>query len=328
MTEKNMGIKICRVFATISIVLCHLIVKMEFIPYFSAISQLLSVGVPMFIIISGFLYGRKAAEEASHSTGVKHFYFGRFLRVSIPCYIWSVFIFIITIGKEPINTIIVLLNLQGLPWLCDCFGIDGGNYLAHTWFVTIILICYLFTPVLRRIVDRVKIYQLIIALIVCCLLCFVGVHLLLVFLYAFSYYFAYKKKNNKINIKLIFTLFIFAVVIRLIGKYYFDNSVIYDSIISIVTLSVIAFSIIILICYLTKFTLIFSLLKKSKFIEFVDNHSYSIYLIHYSLISLLFYHFNFWIAIFAFFIITPVLAVGLDYLVRILNSKLCSFKSF
>lgn len=54
-------ISISRVLATLMIVTCHIIGYFTFIPGHMHLGQFFNVGVPMFICISGYLYGLKSS---------------------------------------------------------------------------------------------------------------------------------------------------------------------------------------------------------------------------------------------------------------------------
>ena len=108
---KNASISVSRVAATILIVICHIVKYYTFIPGSSLLGQVFNVGVPMFVIISGYLYGEKRDSKWTKEK-VKTFMFDRWMRVSFPCQIWAVILFICTLSYLP-HTIITLLNLQG-----------------------------------------------------------------------------------------------------------------------------------------------------------------------------------------------------------------------
>lgn len=57
---KSVSLSISRVVATLGIVICHIISYYTIIPGHDILGHFFNVGVPMFIIISGFLYGKKA----------------------------------------------------------------------------------------------------------------------------------------------------------------------------------------------------------------------------------------------------------------------------
>ena len=144
--KKNATITTTRVIATILILICHVIKYYTFIPGHNQLGQFFNVGVPIFIIISGYLYGGKyASEKFGGNAGqldLRLFIRDRYLRVAFPSQIWALVILLVTGGTYLINTFMVLLNLQGISWIIKGISIpNGGPYLAHSWFVTVILIC-------------------------------------------------------------------------------------------------------------------------------------------------------------------------------------------
>lgn len=62
---RNNSIQYLRVLAMMMIVACHLVVHSENL-YLQMSAQFLNVGVSIFFIISGFLYGVKMIKEDRH----------------------------------------------------------------------------------------------------------------------------------------------------------------------------------------------------------------------------------------------------------------------
>ena len=58
--EELKSIKLVSVIATLFILVCHVVSYYYFIPGSGQLGQFFNVGVPMFIIISGYLYGLKS----------------------------------------------------------------------------------------------------------------------------------------------------------------------------------------------------------------------------------------------------------------------------
>lgn len=305
MTERNAGISNCRIIATLFIVICHIVGFLTFIPGNQALGQFFNVGVYMFIIISGLLYGHKEISD------IKSFLKKRMLRVYIPCFIWAVFVLTATLFAEPIETLYVLLNIQGASWLVDYITVSGGTYLAHTWFVTIILICYLITPLLRKISSVIKLWHIVLMFALCMGLEYVGIHLELVFLYAVSYFISAKKIDTKrVHWLICLLMFASAIGMRLIAHKFIDGTVTYDHVITPIGHSLIAWAIIIVILKATG--RIKAQGKENRITKWMDEHSYTIYLVHYSIIPFLFGHINLWIALLLFAVLTVVFAVPLN----------------
>ena len=80
--------------------------------YGSSLGYVFNVGVPLFFIISGYLYGKKEIKEPLN------WYFRRFVKICIPMYIFVLLVwlycFIRYEAKFPYSYI---LNLQGLSFI-------------------------------------------------------------------------------------------------------------------------------------------------------------------------------------------------------------------
>lgn len=145
---ESVSITYARVLATLCIVACHWFDQWLGIP---ALGQLFNVGVPVFFIISGFLYGRKQIN------GILKWYFKQFWKIVIPVYAYyavSVVILLIMgdVGRLNWKTVLYqLLNLQGF-----LYGQIGNVQVAHLWFITYILLCYLITPLLQKLRDTLS----------------------------------------------------------------------------------------------------------------------------------------------------------------------------
>lgn len=74
--KRNSVIQIARIIAMISIILCHIIKYYTFIPGSQFLNVVFNVGVQIFLLISGFLYGQKKINDF-------HLFFVRRIQKSI-----------------------------------------------------------------------------------------------------------------------------------------------------------------------------------------------------------------------------------------------------
>ena len=104
--------------------------------YDNELCRWLNVGVPIFFIISGFLYGSKTA-----APDPVVFLRKRFRKILLPYYL---FLFIVI----PLYFVFHrdLLHLKDIFHALTCSGTIKG--LGHLWFVGYILFCYIITPYL------------------------------------------------------------------------------------------------------------------------------------------------------------------------------------
>ena len=139
-TSQSNAISIIRVMAMILIVSCHITQG-----YDLQIAFILNVGVQIFFLISGFLYGKVEISSAMD------FYKKRVVKIYIP-FIVVVLLFagVYTIlGIEQVSwkqLIPYAFNLQAFAK-----PIEGFN---HMWFLTVIMICYLVTPVAKYLLKN------------------------------------------------------------------------------------------------------------------------------------------------------------------------------
>ena len=139
-----------RVFSTVLIVLCHIVRYYTFIPGSGSINQFLNIGVQIFLLISGYLYGAK------HVNAVPWLY-ARAKRVWLPVVIVTaadVAVMAAMNSKtDALTFIMYLFNLHGLLFLNWRFFskfIQEIPNLGHLWFTTIIMLCYLIVPLLQK----------------------------------------------------------------------------------------------------------------------------------------------------------------------------------
>ena len=135
--SESIAISFIRVLAMCLIIACHFSQASGY-----NIAFLLNVGVQLFFLTSGFLYGKI---EITHTW---EFYKKRITKVYVP-YIFFVSVFLLlqgVLGTWQFNlrdVAIYALNLQGFL----STTVDGLN---HLWFLSVLMICYLITPLLQR----------------------------------------------------------------------------------------------------------------------------------------------------------------------------------
>lgn len=193
-------------------------------------SQFLVVGVPIFFMLSGYLYGQKDIKD------IKKWYLARFKTIVIPLYVFYILMsgILLCLRKfgefDIVQFLKLLLNLQGL-WGGQLGNVDTGSL----WFITFILICYLLTPLLQKFRAKMtwgKLFGLI------CLLSAIEIVFILsispehfmvslpgVIFYIFAYYFGYlwnKQVHLKFYIILSF-LMVITIAVRLILKFEADS---------------------------------------------------------------------------------------------------------
>ena len=149
----------------------------------------------------------------------------------------------------------------------------GGG--AHLWFISIIFLCYLVTPLLQKIKKRLMSVILILVAAgggLCYLSHVGGMTILYTSVYIIGYYFRNKEKEiTKVNAVAIIIL---SLIIRLVSMKYLDGTVIYDCLLVYLTHTALAIGL---------FSLgrrIFDLKSRSS-IDWFDDISYFVYITHY-----------------------------------------------
>ena len=135
-----------RLLAMLSIIACH------FCQYYnSEWAWWLNVGVQVFFIISGYLYGNKSMDAPLPWLQK------RFVKILTPYYI---FLTLAIVGY-----LIVSPERLGLANVISSYFVVGTiQGIGHLWFVSYILFCYIITPYLAAIRDYLSSKNLLLAL--------------------------------------------------------------------------------------------------------------------------------------------------------------------
>ena len=265
-----------RVFAMILILACHIVQEHNNV-YINMTAQFLNVGVSIFIIISGYLYGKKEIKEEYFRWIIK-----RAKRILIPMYFFMVFLLIINL--------VIGNNIKISNWIAYIFNLQGFQIYIHVaehlWYLTIIMICYLITPILNKYKTKISNKNLIIYISIGVLLQLMtsyfintqlGIYLIYILLYIIAYIVGDKGKII-ISTKLMFISLVLAGIsgiLRIGTRVLFDNSILYNVIIVGYTQGLIAFCIFYIFIYMCRNV------KENKVINFFDSISFEIYLVHY-----------------------------------------------
>lgn len=265
--KKDVSLQIIRIISCLWIILCHLVQETNN-KYIVFTSQFFNVGVYIFLFLSGYLYGNKKIDNP-----IK-WYCKRFIKLMIPIYIFLIPVFMIYAYDEIFEFKYIFIHLFNLKKI---FGTGIG--LEHLWFMTVIMFCYLITPILSKL--KYKNYTIIILLVLISMfICYININLGQILLYMCTYIFGYIYKNKK---EISFNNFlgmimIFAIIaIRVLGRQLFDQTILYNQIIVSITHMILALLIILLIkkivnnCKISNFS----------FINHLDSISYYVYICHY-----------------------------------------------
>ena len=136
--ERNNAISYIRCISMIMIILCHF-----FQYYDNELAWWFNVGVQVFFVVSGFLYGGKDISDFIA------FICKQFRKILIPYYS-----FLVCAGILYVLFAADKLSLIAVVKAVFCAGTVEG--LGHLWFVGYILFCYLITPYLFWIKKKTK----------------------------------------------------------------------------------------------------------------------------------------------------------------------------
>lgn len=131
--EESLIISLIRLTSCFMIVACHFLQA-----YNNSWAFVLNVGVQIFLLISGFLYGCRGIKNISQ------FYKGRLKKVYLPYVIWTIFI-----GTALFFIVPEYFSLRHFILQLFTFGrLDGQE---HLWFMQILFICYFLLPAFETI---------------------------------------------------------------------------------------------------------------------------------------------------------------------------------
>ncbi len=263
------------------ILACHLC-SAHTSSYVQMLSQFFNVGVEIFFIISAFCFGLQGSIKS-----VKEWYKKRFKRIFLP---YECFLIILAIVY-----VVIQKQFKVFNWITCIFGVQGANVgvlgAEQTWFITALLICYICTPLLSNIWDRLNNNQNRISLV----LVLLAIPFVLVLFppisvytighqvcfYSIAYFIGGTYKDdlfNKVPWFIYFMIMIISFGVRIIGRFMFDGSRLYECIIVSYTQYIAA------LCIFILFSLFLNNRKPGKIINWLCNISFEVYLYHYMFI--------------------------------------------
>ncbi len=306
-TSQSVAISIIRVIAMILIVSCHITQG-----YDKQIAFFLNVGVQLFFLISGFLYGKVEIPS------MIDFYKKRIVKIYLP----FIIVVLLFTGIYKIFGVESLSWRQLIPYAFNLQAfatpIEGFN---HLWFLSVIMICYIITPMVKYLL-RNKPYLFLSLLVLGCVVEFVFVQKMYsiaawIVLYLFGMCMGRFDANKVHAITTVASgvvlaiLMVFFQLSRLTDSMWAHYSIWLHCVLAIFLFDL-------LYAILTKIDV-----KLPKCLQFVNNISYEVYLIHHIFIlgplSLLFLTPSKTINILLILIITIVLSYALNQLMNIIK---------
>lgn len=287
MKERDYSISLLRIVAMFMIVGCHIASFLNN----NIIAMILNVGVEIFLIISGYLYSNKVIINN------KKFIVKRSKKIIKPLIVTTLMYIVFAILTKKIINIkaipFLLCNFQGLNFLISAIKVPQIEGLSHTWFLTVIVLCYLLLILVKELEHRYE-YKYSLRGTVLLILALVGLDLLFIPLgiqlgYFLTFFVGYilGKVELKITNKmyLLSTLIMISSLgIRLLGRHFFDGTIFYANIIVIFTQILLALWFFFSIKWLISKFIFFDMVSKSDIVKILDSYSFYIYLTHYMFI--------------------------------------------
>ena len=293
--QRNISIQLIRIIAMFMIISDHILSHLNF-PLRAVIVQLTNSGVLIFLFLSAFLYGNKQVKDW------KAWYIKRFFRICIPMWIFMLFDFVIEAIAWHIFDVkyvfIYLFNLQGI------LGTNIGG--MNLWFLTLLMICYLITPLLQWIRSKnpgvkVAVITFAFAIVIQIILAYVtdigmvfghtlSWCVLAVGVYVIGYFAGNHICGQKISMKRILLLSVAAILASLcviFCRKYFDGKIIYDRIIIYYGMLVLDWW---LVTVLYKIGTYIKNNKMLRVIKHLDTISYEFYIVHGLVIMLVLFY--------------------------------------
>ena len=267
----NPTVSFIRMLAMLSIIVCH------FCQYYdNEWAWWLNVGVQVFFILSGYLYGNKKIDNPI--CWIKR----QLVKILIPYYLFLIPTIIAYefVAPEYLDFKVLIGSL---------FTIDTIKGISHLWFISAILFCYLVTPYLATfrdcIAQKTFVKQIILLLLLFCIVTIVGVwtnsffpgNICCYMIGFFMSVFVKRYGNKVINLSFQFSLFpcFLSNAIYITLKYIkglemqgvYSHCTAYSHMFLALSL-------------VTLFMIIFKNIKYGKFFEWSDNYSYEVYIVH------------------------------------------------
>lgn len=281
-----------RVLSMLSVICVHLCQKSSY-PIIVALAQVFITGVTSFILITGYLFGKKA-NDINYPRSMNQWLLNRAKRILIPYYLIVFIILILNqyILDQQITISKVIMFLLCIQDYCgDYFYQISG--MGHLWYISLCVLMYIVLFVLFKFRNCLKKYGNIILLLIYLTQLFitifvnykVGRYLFYIAILISAFYIALKPyKIYKFGKKgyLFFTLMVLILWLIRIYLYYLGcDTYIYNNIYTCYTQYIGSIWIMI-----TAYCIyVCGKLKTNKFILFLDRISFEIFLTHFMFID-------------------------------------------
>lgn len=269
------SISLVRCVAMVFIITCHFC---QF--YGNELAWWLNVGVQVFFCVSGFLYGNKRIDDPIG------FLWKNFKKILVPYFTFLIpsILMYFVFAREHIS---VMSAVKAV--LCSDV-IDG---LGHLWFISYILFCYVITPFLYRLIEKIKDFKLVYVLFTMSAILVAGQVIFYTYkayfmfsricCYIIGYFLAFilKRYENAVFKWISYVVLMGAVLsntVRLIIKYYLKTSFVGIAFFEQYSHLLLGIAIFVAIKIFLKN------IRYNKVLELSDKYSYYVYIVHQALI--------------------------------------------
>ena len=290
MKSFNPAISFVRVIAMLSIILGHVCTE-----YGINTFQFGGIGVEIFLFISGYLYGTKEINSYLH-WGIK-----RWNRLIPPLWCAVAICAMITVvtgfSFEWKSLLLYVFCIQGISRILYLVKIPTLLGMGQTWFLTILIVCYIIMLLLKRFpkleknIDEHKAIYFLGAVIIQVLLCFVGIQIVYCLQFFMGYFLSKKDLNHAQNAWVtrphVIMLTLFSVVsaaVRVVANQYIDGTILYDRIIARWSFCIISIWLIAILVLLCKKARIGQMVESRTWM-LIDVMSYPLFLAHYMFLT-------------------------------------------
>ena len=256
-----------------SIILCHLFQTYHMIGW----SDVFNMGVQVFLVMSGFLYGHKQIDDW------KKWVQKRVNKIYLPYLVFLLLVLPLYILFHPEAIIwkampFYFTNLQGFRFLW------GGSFariegLRHVWFLTAIMCAYASTPILQRVKGNSVLALLFVFILAgCSYFVFPTLRYTFVFSWVYLYAIGYLYVHLSPKLKRIFDVLCLIAIVGVLAVLRWDDllrvySVKYRVLHDLVGVFVVVFGV--------KLLSLVPNLKVPRIVSLFDKYSFHIFLVHF-----------------------------------------------
>lgn len=173
MSQRAAGLDLFRVVAALMVLLfhCHIHHECNFGPLTGFVSMG-AVFMTAFFMLSGYvLYMTYREKSLVQILPLKNFYLKRLIGI-LPLYYLVSVIYVVSLGTESLLQNIVLLPIELLGLQSVFSSLFDISHNSGTWFISCLLIAYLFFPLMQEVAKQLATRAKILLLVACALVLF------------------------------------------------------------------------------------------------------------------------------------------------------------